>query len=199
MSRLSLFNKVPENDALSSKAPEGSPHVQTHHMLIEAVPVPVGTNEYDPEKVKVQGNMLKQFRATAKDMFDPNDCRCVTNAGQRLYQTQETYGTSMTVEQMIETMKKADLTMRVNFRRPGVHSATTCMELSAQLLERLLQESEDAKNQKTLELRVKAEAHVAVPKHGAMFISITKQCAVHLLTHIDYKIMSTYDKMYHSN
>lgn len=199
MSRLSLFNKVPENDALTAQAKEGTPHVQTHHMLIEAVPVPVGTNEYDPEKVKLQGNRLTQFRTTAKDMFDPNDCRCVTNAGQRLYQTQETYGTSMTVEQMIENMKQADLTMRVNFRRPGIHSSTTCMELSAPLLERLLQETEDAKNQKTLELRVKAEAHVAVPKHGAMFISVTKQGAVHLLTHIDYKIMSSYDQMYHSN
>ena len=198
MSRLSIFSKVPENQETTNTI-KGTPMVESHHILLEAVPIPVGTNEFDPEKVKYQSNMLNQFRTSAKDMFDANECRCVLNAGQRLYQTEETYGTSMTVEQMVEIMKKADLTMRVNFRRPGVHSSTTCMELSASLLQKLLQETEDNKSQKTLELRVKAEAHVAVPKHGAMFISVTKKGPVHLLTHIDYKIMSSYDKMYHSN
>ena len=105
----------------------------------------------------------------------------------------------MTVEQMVEKMKTGDLTLRVNFRRPGIHSATTCMELSHELLSRLLEEGPDAKQQKTLELRVKAESHVAVPRHGAMFITVTQQGPVHLLAHIDYKIMSSYDQMYHSN
>jgi len=197
MSRLRVFNRKAETE---NAVPEvQTPHVQQHHILIEAVPVPVGTNEYDPQVAKQQGETLKEFRTLAKDTFEPNDCRCVSNAGQRLYQTTETYGTSMTIEQMIEKMKAADLTLRVNFRRPGVHSATTCMELSHELLARLLEESPDAKNSKTLELRVKAEAHVAVPRHGAMFISVAKNGPVHLLQHIDYKIMSSYDQMYHSN
>lgn len=199
MSRLRLFNNKTEAETIAEKLAEGSPVVQKHHMLIEAVPVPVGTNEYDPEKVKAQGSILRQFRAQAKDTFDSNDCRCVTNAGQRLYQTQETYGTSMTVEQMVETMEKADLTMRVNFRRPGLHSATTCMELSAPLLQKLMDEKADAKSQKTLELRVKAEGHVAVPRHGSMFITVKQSGAVHFLSHIDYKIMRSYDEMYHTN
>lgn len=197
MSRLRVFNRKTETENVVQEVP--TPHVQSHHVLIEAVPVPVGTNEYDPQVAKQQGNTLKEFRTLAKDTFEPNDCRCVSNAGQRLYQTTETYGTSMTIEQMIEKMKSADLTLRVNFRRPGVHSATTCMELSHELLARLLEESPDAKNSKTLELRVKAEAHVAVPRHGAMFISVSKTGPVHLLQHIDYKIMSSYDQMYHSN
>lgn len=197
MSRLRLFNTEPAADA--PKLSESGPSVQSHHILIEAVPVPVGTNEYDPDVVRKQSDMLKQFRSQAKDTFEPNDCRCVTNAGQRLYQTQETYGTSMTVEQMIETMEKADLTMRINFRRPGVHSATTCMELSPKLLQSVLDEKADSKNVKTMQLRVKAEASVAVPRHGAMFISVTENGPVHLLSHIDYKIMSSYDDMYHSN
>lgn len=197
MSRLRVFNR---NKPQEEQAAEiMSPNVAQHHILIEAVPVPVGTNEYDPALAKQQGETLKAFRTAAKDTFEPNECRCVTNAGQRLYQTTETYGTAMTVEQMIEKMKTGDLTLRVNFRRPGIHSATTCMELSHELLGRLLEEGADAKQQKTLELRVKAESHVAVPRHGAMFITVTQQGPVHLLAHIDYKIMSSYDQMYHSN
>lgn len=197
MSRLKVFNR--KSEETQSVAEIASPHVAQHHILIEAVPVPVGTNEYDPNLARAQGEILKKFRTQAKDTFEPNECRCVTSAGQRLYQTTETYGTAMTIEQMLETMDKGDLTLRVNFRRPGIHSATTCMELEKSLLQRLIQENSDAKKQKTLELRVKAESHVAVPRHGAMFITVTEQGPVHLLSHIDYKIMTSYDQMYHSN
>ena len=197
MSRLKLFSSQAPSE--TKELTETNPSIQSHHILIEAVPVPVGTNEYDPENVRQQSETLRQFRRQAKDTFDSNDCRCVTNAGQRLYQTQETYGISMTTEQMVETMEKGDLTLRINFRRPGVHSATTCMELSPSLLQNLLEQKADAKNMKTLELRVKAEANVAVPRHGSMFISVQQDGPVHLLSHIDYKIMSSYDEMYHSN
>jgi len=142
---------------------------------------------------------LTQFRKEGKDVFEANDCRCVTNAGSRLYQSQETYGTGMSVEQMVQTMENEGLTMRVNFRRPGIHSSTTCMELNAEHLQRLMAETVDSKNHKTLELRVKAEAKVAVPRHGAMFITVEKNGPVHTISHIDYKIMQSYDQMYHSN
>ena len=148
MSRLKVFNR--KSEETQSVAEIASPHVAQHHILIEAVPVPVGTNEYDPNLARQQGEVLKKFRTRAKDTFEPNECRCVTNAGQRLYQTTETYGTAMTIEQMLETMCKGDLTLRVNFRRPGIHSATTCMELEKSLLTRLIQEKADAKQQKTL-------------------------------------------------
>ena len=185
MSRLRVFNRSSqETTQVASEI--ASPMVAQHHILIEAVPVPVGTNEYDPQLAKQQGDTLRDFRNMAKDTFEANECRCVSNAGQRLYQTTETYGTSMTIEQMVEKMSQGDLTLRVNFRRPGIHS-------------RLLEESPDAKMQKTLELRVKAEAHVAVPRHGAMFITVQQQGPCHTLAHIDYKIMSSYDQMYHSS
>ena len=48
--------------------------VLAHHVLIEAVPVPVGTNEYDPEKVGAQADALRNFRTTAKDIFEANEC-----------------------------------------------------------------------------------------------------------------------------
>lgn len=173
--------------------------VDNYHFLLEAVPVPVGTNEYDPEKVKIQAAALTAFRKTAKDLFEPNGCACVTNAGLRLYQTQETYGTALSIEQMIDKMDTNSLTMRVNFRRPGIHSSTTCMELSSEMLSRLLNTTPDSKGCKSLELRVKAEAHVAVPRHGAIFITAVSQGPVHTLSTIDYKIMASYDQMYHNN
>ena len=45
MSRLRIYKK----EGPSQEAAEiMTPHVAQHHILIEAVPVPVGTNEYDP-------------------------------------------------------------------------------------------------------------------------------------------------------
>ena len=173
--------------------------VDNYHFLLEVVPVPVGTNEYDPEKVKVQAAALSAFRKSAKDLFEPNGCACVTNAGSRLYQTQETYGTALSIEQMIDKMNTNSLTMRVNFRRPGIHSSTTCMELSSEMLSRLLDVTPDSKGQKSLELRVKAEANVAVPRHGAIYVTAVAQGPVHTLATIDYKIMASYDQMYHNN
>jgi hypothetical protein len=162
----------------------------THHIKIELVPIPVETNEFDPKKVQAQTTALKDFRTAAKDLFETNDCRLVTNGGTRAYQTQETYGTAVSMEKAIEVMTAHDLTFKINFRRPGVHGSTTCMELSSPLLERLLQESEDAKGMKTIELRCRSETH------GSMYVSVSKTGAQHVLSHVDYHILSQYDEMY---
>jgi hypothetical protein len=87
MSRL-RFNERPTPIKQSAHASSNS-FVDNYHFLMEAVPVPIGTNEYDPEKVKKQATALKAFRKSAKDIFERNGCSCVTNAGSRLYQTQE--------------------------------------------------------------------------------------------------------------
>lgn len=169
---------------------------ETHNIKIDIVPVPVDTNEFSPKKVQAQTVALKAFRTAAKDLFESNDCRVVNNGGTRAYQTQETYGTAVSMEKAIEVMNEHDLTFKVNFRRPGVHGSTTCMELSAPLLERLLQESEDAKGMKTIELRCRSETHASVPRHGAMYVSVAKAGAQHVLSHVDYHILSQYDEMY---
>lgn len=174
-------------------------HDAPHRVLIEAVPKPRGTNEYDPEKVRVQSAALKDFRTGGKDMFEANECKVNTQHGTTLYQTQETYGTSMSIEQAIESMQKNDITMRVNFHRPGIHSNVTCMEMSHQNLGECLKLTPDAKGQKTVELRVAAEVDAATPRNGAIFATIRKRGTQHYLSHIDYKIMSSYDSMYHEN
>lgn len=190
MSHLRFTRKATPVATANSALPD------THHIKIDIVPVPVDTNEFDPKKVQAQTVALKEFRGAAKDLFESNDCRLVTNGGTRAYQTQETYGTAVSMEKAIEVMNAHDLTFKINFRRPGVHGSTTCMELSAPLLERLLQESEDAKGMKTIELRCRSETHASVPRHGSMYVSVSKAGAQHVLSHVDYHILSQYDEMY---
>ena len=59
MSRLRLYNR--KNEEKAPVAEIATPHVAAHHILIEAVPVPVGTNEYDPQTAKMQGETLNEL------------------------------------------------------------------------------------------------------------------------------------------
>lgn len=173
------------------------PATSSHHILLEATIRPVGVNDYKPEQVKIQAAALKAFRKDGKDIFEMNETRKITSAGTLLYQTTETYGTSMSIEKMLESMKVADLTIRVNFKRPGVHSNTTCMEMSSTTLQSMLNSSPDSHGHKTAEIRIAAELTAKVPRHGAMYVSVSKKGTQHYLSHIDYKIMASYDAMYH--
>lgn len=149
------------------------------------------------DRVTYQAQELKKLRTEGKDLFEMNETRKVQSAGTLLYQTTETYGTSMSIEKIIETLRSAELTLRVNFHRPGMHSNTTCMELSADTLEKLVNTKSDAHGNKIAELRVRAERNANVPRHGAIFVAITQKGTMHYLSHVDYKIMSSYDAMYH--
>ena len=126
-----------------------------------------------------------------------NETRKITSAGTLLYQTTETYGTSISIESMIEKMAASDLTVRANFKRPGIHSNTTCMEVSTEVLRAVLQSTPDAHGHQTVEIRIAAERGAKVPRHGAMYVSVSKKGTQHYLSHIDYKIMASYDAMFH--
>tara|TARA_B110000977_G_scaffold201727_1_gene298082 strand:- start:3202 stop:3783 length:582 start_codon:yes stop_codon:yes gene_type:complete len=184
----------------SEKSPEESvsfvPTV-SHHIVLEATVRPMGGNDYEATQVVEQGRILNQLRTSGKDIFEMNETREVQSAGTTLYQTTEMYGTSMSIENIIETMKPADLTLRVNFNRPGTHSNTTCMALSSETLTKLLKTKADATGNKIAELRVNVESSAKVPRHGAFYVAITQKGTQHYLSHIDYKIMTQYDKMYH--
>lgn len=191
---------------LAFRSPETSPvNVEaatprsTHHIILEATMRPVGANDYNRDRVADQASSLKMLRSSGKDIFEINETRKVQSAGTILYQTTETYGTSMSIEKISETLKAGDLTLRVNFHRPGVHSNTTCMELSAQTLDKLIASAVDAHGNKIAELRVRAEQAARVPRHGALYVAITSKGTQHYLSHIDYKIMATYDAMYHES
>ena len=171
---------------------------QRHHIVIEATMKPVGGTSYQKNQVEEQGEVLRQLRQSGKDIFDYNETRQVQSAGTTLYQTTETYGTALSIENIVETLKSANLTLRVNFNRPGKHSNTTCMALSAETLGRLIATAPDSNGNKIAELRVSAEENANVPSHGAFYIAITQKGTQHYLSSVDYKILGAYDKLYHN-
>ena len=192
MSRLAFRSRdtSPVTVDLTSKA-------TSHHIILEVTVKPISSNDYNKEQIDGQSSALKSLRTTGKDLFEMNETRKVQSAGTRLYQTQETYGTALSIEKICELIKANDLTLRVNFNRPGKHSNTTCMELSHNTLFKLMKTEADAHSQKIAELRVKAENAAQNPKHGSIFVAIAKKGTQHYLSHIDYKIMSAYDELYH--
>lgn len=194
MSRLAFRSPDPTPQQVEAPQP-----IKTHHIVIEATVAPLKSRIYDKDKVEKQAEALSTLRSSGKDIFTLNETRKVQSAGTILYQTTETYGTPISVEKIIEKLQQHNLTLRVNFHRPGVHSNTTCMNLSADTLTRLLHTEEDAHNNKIAELRVKAEEQETVPAHGSMYVAVSKKGTQHYLSHVDYKIMASYDAMYHEN
>lgn len=191
---------------LAFRSPETSPVTvdptpvsNNHHMIIEATVKPVGYNEYDKTSIEEQGLKLKKLRQSGKDLFEMNEVRKVQSGNTLLYQTTETYGTAISIEKIVEQMSAADLTLRVNFHRPGIHSNITCMELSVDKLNRLMSTVADTNGHKIAELRVKAEQSANTPRHGAMYVAVTLRGTQHYLSHIDYKIIDKYDEMYHES
>jgi hypothetical protein len=194
MSRLAFSSPSPSPVTVTTPQ-----KIEKHHIIIEATVKPLSTNDFNKDRVSVQASTLRELRKTGKDVFELNETRKVQSSGTYLYQTTETYGTAITIERVVEFLDRADLTLRVNFNRPGTHSSTTCMELSSTTLKALVNTSPDTNGYKIAELRVKAEKSANVPPHGSIFIAITKKGTQHYISHVDYKIMVSYDKMYHSS
>lgn len=191
---------------LAFRSPEASPTpidatpiTSKHHIIIEATVKPVGLNDYNKDHVAQQASALRELRTNGKDLFEMNETRKVESSGTTLYQTTEMYGTAVSIEKIVTALQKSDLTLRVNFRRPGAHSSATCMELSAGTLEKLMTMPVDAQSNKIAELRVKQEQTATKPSHGALFVAVTCRGTQHYLSHIDYKILATYDAMYHES
>lgn len=193
MSRLAFRSKSPSPPTVATPSSTSS-----HHVMVEATLKPIGSSEYNKDRVAQQASALKNLRTMGKDIFETNETKKVTSSGTVLYQTTETYGTALSVEKIIEIMQPNQLTFRVNFNRPGKHSSTTCMQLSANTLAQLIASSADGHGTKTAELRVKSEREASVPHHGAMFVAITQKGTQHYLSHIDYKILGVYDALYHN-
>lgn len=193
MSRLAFRSKSPSPPTVSTSAPASS-----HHVVVEATLKPIGSSDYNKDRVAQQGAALKDLRTRGKDIFEINETKKVSSSGTVLYQTTETYGTALSVEKMIEIMQPNNLTLRVNFNRPGKHSSTTCMQLSSNTLSKLLKTTADDHGNKTAELRVKSERDASVPHHGAMFVAIAQKGTQHYLSHVDYKILGVYDALYHN-
>lgn len=194
MSRLAFRSPDPSPTPIDSAA-----KTTKHHIILEATVRPVGMKNFSQDRVTEQGAALRQLRSQGKDLFEMNETRKAESNGTLLYQTTETYGTAMSIEKIVASLRQADLTLRVNFRRPGVHSSATCMELSSDTLQKLCQTAADAQGNKVAELRVKQEQTAAKPSHGALYVAVTCRGTQHFLSHIDYKILASYDAMYHES
>ena len=88
MSRL-IF-RSPETSPANVESPVAT---LRHHILLEATVRPIGTGDYNKEKVQVQAWSLKQLRNDGKDLFEMNETRKVQSAGTLLYQSTETKDT----------------------------------------------------------------------------------------------------------
>tara|TARA_B110000879_G_C11126030_1_gene493975 strand:+ start:193 stop:774 length:582 start_codon:yes stop_codon:yes gene_type:complete len=174
-----------------------TPIKKNHYVILEATVKPVAYNDSDSIPIERQSAALTSIRGQAKDLFDMNETRKVQSGNTLLYQTTETYGTALSIEKIVEQMSSNDLTLRVNFHRPGTHSNITCMELSTLTLEKLINSSANQNGHKIAELRVKAETSTSTPRHGSMYVAISTRGTQHYLSHIDYKIIDKYDEMYH--
>lgn len=194
MSRLAFRSPDPSPSPI-----ENAVKTTNHHIILEATVRPVGMNNYSQDRVSEQAAGLRELRSQGKDLFEMNETRKAESNGTVLYQTTETYGTAMSIEKIVSKLKASDLTLRVNFRRPGVHSSATCMELSAETLSKLIQTGADSQGNKVAELRVKQEQSASKPSHGAMYVAVTCRGTQHFLSHIDYKILASYDAMYHES
>ena len=194
MSRLAFRSPDP-----SPVTVDATPVTQKHNILLEVTVKPMGQNDFDKDKAAEQATALRKIREEGRDLFDMNETRKTSSGNKTLYQTTETYGTAMSIEKIMNFLKSNDLTLRVNFHRPGIHSSTTCMELSPDTLTRLINTSANPSGFKIAELRVKQEKTANDPRHGALFVAITNRGTQHYLSHIDYKIITSYDTMYHES
>ena len=193
MSRLA-FRSPSNSPDITIDAPQ---KIKRHHIILEATPKPLSANKYNKDSVAIQSSTLEQLHTTGKDLFEKNETRKIQSGGVLLYQTEETYGTSLSIERTVEFLDQANLTLRVNFNRPGAHSSTTCMSLTSKVLKNLVATAADGNGHKIAELRIKDEKTAENPIHGQMYVAITKKGTQHYLSHIDYKIMASYDAMYH--
>ena len=98
MSRLA-FRSNSNDSTVSAEA--RTPTAQ-HHIILEATVKPIGAGEYRKDYVAHQAAQLRSLRKEGKDIFEMNETRKVQSAGTLLYQTTETYGTSMSIEKIIE-------------------------------------------------------------------------------------------------
>ena len=194
MSRLAFRSPDPEPSKVDATVA-----TQKHNILLEVTIKPMGQNDFNKERAAEQALALKKVREEGRDLFDMNETRKVTSGNKTLYQTTETYGTSVSIEKMKQNIDKDGLTLRVNFHRPGIHSSTTCMELSSDILQRLIDTSANTNGYKIAELRVKQEKTANDPRHGSLFVAIVNRGTQHYLSHIDYKIITSYDAMYHES
>ncbi len=178
--------------AKATEAPE-----QQHYCIFQFVPSP--GSDRDSEQASARAEVIAALEKRANDLTQPNYMHMASDNDNKLYQTKETYGRSISVESIIENMKASELTLRLRFQRPGTLSSHSVFELAPEMLEKFISEEVDETGAKMIELRVRAEATAAMPRNGAMFVSVEKRKNhdLHYFSNVDYKIAHGYDRLFH--
>ena len=168
-----------------------------HYVRFEIVPSP--GSDLSAEQACARAEVIESLEKRIADLAQPNYMSLLSQNGEILYQTKESYGRALSCESLCENLKASELTLRLKFNRPGTFSSSSVFELAPEMLEKLTQEETDESGLKMIELRVRAEAQSSLPRNGAMFVSLIKneKTNLHNISNVDYKIIEAYDKIFH--
>lgn len=169
-----------------------TPYTESVSMRIDVVPIPTGIVKSNFKKTKLQNEQIVSIRAKGKDLFQSNNTLMSMNGGKRLYQTQDLYGKILAVEDLIPMLTSADLTLRLNALRSGVHSHATCMELKTGVLANLLSAVGDHKGEKVTTVSIPSS-----PDMGRMFVGLKFAKGRHYISKVDYEVDSVADDSFH--
>jgi len=182
------FKKQAQIEEVNSAPPLS----QNMHMRIDVAPIPIGaSSDISMEKRQVQTQALQRVRTKGRDLFMENPAVVSNTAGDRLYQTKELYSQNLSVEDMIPMLTNAELTLRVNAVREGVHAHSTCMELKTGALADLLGDTADKNGEKSVSLQLPNG------EKGEMFVSIKSVKGKHYINKVDYKVSAFEDDRLH--
>ena len=189
------FISANAQEKLSASLPEQvTPTAESESisMRIDVLPIPTGITQVSMEKTKLQNQQIMHIRNIGKDLFQANHTLMSVNGSKRLYQTQDLYGKVLAVEDLIPMLTSADLTLRLNALRSGVHSHSTCMELKTGILADTLKKSTDAKGEKVTTVSIES-----APDRGRMFVGLKYANGKHYISKVDYEVDSVVDDGFH--
>lgn len=191
---MSFINSRAKNQLMQETAGP-APKQSKVQMRIDVVPIPTGSSSISHvEKRGVQQQAINSIKTMGKDLFEANSAIVTENGSNRLYQTQDLYSESLSIEKLIPMLTNSDLTLRLNAIRSGISSASTCMELkSGQLADIIEKTAADSRNEKTCNVSIKTSK-----EKGNMFVGVkVHPNGQHFIQKLDYEVHSAHDDVMH--
>jgi len=191
---MSFINSRAKNQ-LMQETTGPAPKQSKVQMRIDVVPIPTGSTSVSRvEKRGQQQQAINSIKTIGKDLFEANSAIVTENGSNRLYQTQDLYSESLSLEKLIPMLTSSDLTLRLNAIRAGISSASTCMELkSGQLADIIEKTAVDERNEKTCSVSIKTSK-----EKGSMFVGVkVHPNGQHFIQKLDYEINSGHDDTMH--
>ena len=189
---MSFINSRAKNQLMKETAGP-APKQSRVQMRIDVVPIPTGsTSVSHVERRGLQQQAINSIKTIGKDLFEANSAIVTENGSNRLYQTQDLYSESLSLEKLIPMLTSSNLTLRLNAVRSGISSDSTCMELKTGVLADLLDKAADSKREKVTELSIGAS-----PEKGRIFVGLKLSKGKHYIQKLDYEVSSVVDDSLH--